>query len=261
MRVHKVSGSLTNAVFFVSCPSLPTLLLRIYGPSSGSLISRPRELHTLHILSSKYHIGPRVYGTFENGRIEEYFDSVTLTASDLRNAQISRWVGARMAELHLVDIEVVEDTVPATRGEGKGWEIGAKANVNSWLAPARDVLSLPSVPETIRQDLDLDTFVMEWENYVRWVTEIERVEGASRRVFSHNDAQYGNLLRLINVKPGTPEHRQVRSLHLQQQARLTSSSDNCSGFRVCITESSRFRHCESFPRMDCELSFFGTAHP
>src|SRR6266700_1668064 len=69
--VTKVSGALTNAVFFVSCPSAlspQTLLLRVYGPSSGSLISRPRELHTLHILSSRYNIGPRVYGTFDNGR-------------------------------------------------------------------------------------------------------------------------------------------------------------------------------------------------
>ncbi|KAI0711689.1 kinase-like domain-containing protein [Earliella scabrosa] len=90
--IQKVSGSLTNAVFFVSCPSAPktrTLLLRMYGPSSGSLISRPRELHTLHVLSSKYNIGPRVYGTFENGRVEEYIDSEALTAADIRDPQQS----------------------------------------------------------------------------------------------------------------------------------------------------------------------------
>ena len=92
VKIQKVSGSLTNAVFFVSCPSIPhtsILLLRIYGPSSGSLISRPRELHILHALSSRYHIGPRVYGTFENGRVEEYFDSGALTAADLRDAKVS----------------------------------------------------------------------------------------------------------------------------------------------------------------------------
>jgi len=142
IKISKVSGSLTNAVFFVSCPSepiIPTLLLRIYGSSSGALISRPRELHTLHILSSRYRIGPRVYGTFGNGRVEEYFDSVTLVASDLRDENVSRWIGARMAELHCVDIEAIEETSPVTRGEGKGWEIGAKKNVKAWLAPAREV--------------------------------------------------------------------------------------------------------------------------
>lgn len=212
IKISKVSGSLTNAVFFVSCPSeplIPTLLLRIYGSSSGALISRPRELHTLHILSSRYRIGPRVYGTFGNGRIEEYFDSVTLVASDLRDENISRWIGARMAELHCVDIEAIEETSPVSRGEGKGWEIGAKKNVKAWLAPAREVLALPAVTETSRRDLDLDVFMQRWEKYMRWLKEFEKTEGASRRVFAHNDAQYGNLLRLAKIKEGLPEHHQV----------------------------------------------------
>ena len=212
IKISKVSGSLTNAVFFVSCPSeplIPTLLLRIYGPSSGALISRPRELHTLHILSSQYRIGPRVYGTFGNGRVEEYFESVTLTASDLRDENVSRWIGARMAELHCVDIEAIEETSPVTRGEGKGWEIGAKKNVKAWLAPAREVLALPAVTEASRRDLDLDVFMKRWEKYMRWLKEFEKTEGASRRVFAHNDAQYGNLLKLARIKEGLPEHHQV----------------------------------------------------
>lgn len=44
MTIFKVSGALTNAVFFVSCPkdegvSPPTVLVRVYGPSSDSLLS------------------------------------------------------------------------------------------------------------------------------------------------------------------------------------------------------------------------------
>jgi choline kinase len=212
IKISKVSGSLTNAVFFVSCPSgplMPTLLLRIYGPSSEALISRPRELHTLHILSSRYHIGPRVYGTFRNGRVEEYFDSVALSASDLRDENVSRWIGARMAELHCVDIEAIEETSPATQGEGKGWEIGAKKNVKAWLAPAREVLALPAVTESSRRELDLDVFMQQWETYMRWLTEFEKSEGASKRVFAHNDAQYGNLLKVARVKEGVPEHHRV----------------------------------------------------
>jgi len=211
LKISKVSGSLTNAVFFVSCPSVslaPTILLRIYGPSSGSLISRPRELHALHILSSRYHIGPRVYGTFENGRVEEYFDSVTLTASDLRVKQISQWIGARMAELHSVDIEAVEET-SYSRGKGKGWEMGVKKNVKSWLGPAREVLALPFVSDAVRKEVDLDGFGKDWDRYMKWVSEIERLEGASRTVFAHNDAQYGNLLKLTKLPTGIPEHRQL----------------------------------------------------
>jgi choline kinase len=44
MTIFKVSGALTNSVFFVSCPRAtgiapPTVLVRVYGPSSDSLLS------------------------------------------------------------------------------------------------------------------------------------------------------------------------------------------------------------------------------
>ncbi|KAI0374450.1 kinase-like protein [Pilatotrama ljubarskyi] len=213
ISIQKVSGSLTNAVFFVSCPPVPktrTVLLRVYGPSSGSLISRPRELHTLHVLSSRYHIGPRVYGTFENGRVEEYFDSTALTAADMRDPEISSWIGARMAELHGVDIDAVVYEVH-TDGPERGIRLGVEKNVRSWLPSAREVLALPGAPAEARRNLDLDRFAQEWDQYLRWVHQKENSEGSSPRVFSHNDAQYGNLLRLRTLKEGQPAHRQVSS--------------------------------------------------
>lgn len=208
IKIQKVSGSLTNAVYFVSCPSVPgvrTLLLRIYGPSSGSLISRPRELRILHALSSQYRIGPRLYGTFENGRIEEYFDSCTLNADDMRDSKISSWIGARMAELHNVDLSVIAQSI----GEGSDPYYAADTNFQSWLVLAREVLQLPSVAEAVREALDLDKLEEEWKNYRSWVDAEEKTAGPSPRVFSHNDAQYGNLLRLNKLKEGLPEHRQV----------------------------------------------------
>ena len=206
---------MTNAVFFVLCPSVPktrTLLLRIYGPSSGNLISRPRELHTLHVLSSKYHIGPRVYGTFENGRVEEYFDSSALTAADIRDPEISSWIGARMAELHGVDIDAVDYDAQGADGPERGVQLGVKKNVKSWLAAAREVLTLPGAPADVRERLDLDRFELEWQRYMQWMNQKEKGEGASRRVFSHNDTQYGNLLRLRTLKEGQSSHRQVREV-------------------------------------------------
>lgn len=210
--VRKISGALTNAVFFVSSIGLVktnTLLLRIYGPSSGSLISRPRELHTLHMLSSQYHIGPLVYGTFENGRIEEYFESTTLTPNDIRDPLISRWIGARMAELHSVDIDVVEGNSTQT-GEGKGWETGVEKNVRLWLGPARQVLALPFISDIVRRDLDLNRFEQEWHRYMLWLSKkVDDLHIGSRRVFAHNDTQYGNLLRLKHPSEGLDEHRQI----------------------------------------------------
>lgn len=160
-----------------------------------------------------------MYGTFGNGRVEEYFESDTLTASDLRDKHISRWIGARMAELHCVDIEAIEETSPLTRGEGKGWEIGAKKNVKAWLAPAKEVLALASVSEASQRDLDLDVFFKQWEKYMLWLKEFERSEGRSKRVFAHNDTQYGNLLKGARIQEGAPEHHQVCA---HRRAEMTS---------------------------------------
>jgi choline kinase len=45
-------------------------------------------------------IGPRLLGTFENGRFEEFFDAKTLTKEDLRVPEISRHIAKRLKELH-----------------------------------------------------------------------------------------------------------------------------------------------------------------
>ncbi|KAG1773053.1 choline kinase cytoplasm [Suillus occidentalis] len=213
LSIRKVSGALTNAIFFVSCPTValvPTLLLRIYGPSSGSLISRSHELRMLHILSSRCHFGPRVYGTFTNGRIEEYFESVTLVPSDLRDKKTSQWIASRMAELHSVDISVVEGPLTVSSLEGKSWEIGVKKNVKAWMPTAREVLGHHSVSEATRRTLNIDRFYELWVRYLRWLSHVEKVEGASRRVFAHNDTQYGNILRLTSpLRQDAPEHHSI----------------------------------------------------
>ncbi|KAH8835925.1 choline kinase, cytoplasm [Flagelloscypha sp. PMI_526] len=204
ISVFKVSGSLTNAVFFVSCKpcSAQTVLLRIYGSSSDALISRPRELHILHILSSQYGIGPQVYGTFTNGRIEEYFDSQTLTAQDVRDPQVSRWIGARIAELHSVDINAIENT---GSGDGSEWGITVKKNIEHWLPSAQEVLGLPGVPEATLSTLDLSLFKTHWVSYLHWLSSVDNF----RCVFAHNDLQYGNLLRLAHPPPGLDEYKQI----------------------------------------------------
>ncbi|KXN83599.1 Putative choline kinase [Leucoagaricus sp. SymC.cos] len=252
--IRKISGALTNAVFFVSFPStkgIRTVLLRIYGPSSGSLISRPRELHTLHILSSKYHIGPCIYGTFENGRVEEYFESTTLTPQDIREPEISRWIGARMAEFHSVDPDVVE---------GEGWEIGVEKSVRSWLAPAREVLALASLPEDIKRELDLDAFKRDWDRYSRWLATVDDVHAGSRRVFAHNDTQYGNLLRLKHPKDGADDHCQIVVVDFEYAAPNPASYDIANHFHEWTanyhSETPHLLDVSRYPTLEQRRNFY-----
>ena len=118
IEVERLSGALTNAVYVVSPPQdlapfqssnanakphtpkpPPKLLLRIYGPQVEHLIDRENELGILRRLARKK-IGPRLLGTFKNGRFEEFFNAQTLTAEDLRDENTSKQIAKRMRELH-----------------------------------------------------------------------------------------------------------------------------------------------------------------
>jgi choline kinase len=149
------------------------------------------------MLSSVYGIGPRVFGTFGNGRVEEYFESSALTAGEMREPQISRWIARRMRELHRVDVTIVS---------GDEWSerelVSVKRNMRDWLAPASEVLDLVTedsgtvaeLNEThpwwhVKEDIDLDRLYREWDAYLSWLKKYESTHARSPRVFAHNDAQ------------------------------------------------------------------------
>lgn len=107
--VQRLSGALTNAVYVVTpvadspvfkdTKTPAKLLLRIYGPQVENLIDRETELGVLQRLARKK-IGPRLLGTFKNGRFEQFFNANPLTPDDLRNPDVSKQIAKRTRELH-----------------------------------------------------------------------------------------------------------------------------------------------------------------
>ncbi|KAI9791377.1 MAG: hypothetical protein M1816_003944 [Peltula sp. TS41687] len=147
ITVERLSGALTNAVYVVNPPKNlevdgtvstpprkppPNLLLRIYGPQVEHLIDRESELQILRRLARK-NIGPRLLGTFINGRFEEYFHARTLTPRDVRNPDISRQIAKRMRELH-DGIDLLEEERDGGPTVWKNWDkwVERAAQVVSW---------------------------------------------------------------------------------------------------------------------------------
>ncbi|KFX98927.1 hypothetical protein V490_02039, partial [Pseudogymnoascus sp. VKM F-3557] len=217
LEVERLSGALTNAVYVVSPPELPSdpagklktrpakLLLRIYGPQVEHLIDRDAELGILSRLARKK-IGPRLLGTFRNGRFEEYFMSTTLTPKDLRDPETSKQIAKRMRELH-DGIELLE----TERDEGPFvWR-----NWDKWVERCEHVISfLDTHPETGSEGgrkvpawrerglvcgVEWEVFREMVERYRGWLNEkYGGVAGLREKlVFAHNDTQYGNILRLL----------------------------------------------------------------
>ncbi|KAJ5314576.1 Phenylalanyl-tRNA synthetase [Penicillium atrosanguineum] len=224
IEVIRLSGALTNAVYVVrppkNLPALktenrggppvsrkppPKLLLRIYGPQVDHLIDREKELQILRRLGRK-NIGPRVLGTFLNGRFEEYFDARPLTPKELRLPETAKQIAKRMRELH-DGIELLEEEREGGPMIFKNWDkwVDRCEQVTTWLdkeleSPQNEI---KAATEPWRRrgfvcGVPWAMFRKAVENYRLWLIascggmdEIKRL-----LVFAHNDTQYGNLLRM-----------------------------------------------------------------
>ena len=105
--------------------------MRVYGPQVEHLIDRESELQILRRLARK-RIGPRLLGTFINGRFEEFFNAQTLTAMDLRNPETSKQIAKRMRELH-DGIELLEEERDAGPFIWRNWD--------KWVARCEEVIT------------------------------------------------------------------------------------------------------------------------
>ncbi|KAL1983594.1 hypothetical protein VTN96DRAFT_10173 [Rasamsonia emersonii] len=224
MDVTRLSGALTNAVYVVvppknipppknpdGTPNLaprrppPKLLLRIYGPQVDHLIDRDHELQTLRRLGKK-NIGPRVLGTFKNGRFEEYFNANPLTARELRIPETSNQIAKRMRELH-DGIELLEEERNAGPSVFRNWDkwVERCEQVITWLDKEimskeneRKMKSEPWRRRGLVCGVPWPVFRKAFEKYRKWLTDYcgGAQEINKQLVFAHNDTQYGNLLRL-----------------------------------------------------------------
>ncbi|TLD22298.1 hypothetical protein PspLS_08132 [Pyricularia sp. CBS 133598] len=259
LAVERLSGALTNAVYVVSPPTEivsnmsiddvskkpkkppPKLLLRIYGPQVEQLIDREKELGVLKRLARKK-IGPRMLGTFTNGRFEQYLNATTLTAANLREPETSKMIAKRMKELH-VGVELLESEVAAGPNVWVNWDSWLDAVERTVLALDRKVLESPADVKDWRKG----GFVcgVEWhvfkglvERYRAHLTEHYGGQKKIREklVFAHNDTQYGNILRIRPDDEKSPllqpanEHKQLVVIDFEYAAANTPGLEFANHF-------------------------------
>ncbi|KAE8318893.1 kinase-like domain-containing protein [Aspergillus transmontanensis] len=222
--VVRLSGALTNAVYVVTPPqnipppraedgsySLvprkppPKLLLRIYGPQVDHLIDRENELQILRRLGRK-HIGPRVLGTFNNGRFEEFFEARPLTPKELRDPGTMKQIAKRMRELH-EGVELLDNEREGGPMVFKNWDkwVDRCEQVTNWLD--KEIQSKHNDIKAVAEPWRRRGFVcgVPWPTFRKAVdsyrTHLINSYGGMQEikrqlVFAHNDTQYGNLLRM-----------------------------------------------------------------
>lgn len=164
------------------------------------LIDRESELQILRRLARRK-IGPRLLGTFTNGRFEQFFQARTLTAKDLRIPETSKHIAKRMRELH-DGIELLEEE----REEGAFiWR-----NWDKWVERCEDVITWLDLQIVADEQGSTKSRSEEWkrrglvcgvewsvfrgavERYREWLYN-DQYRGAAairqKLVFAHNDVR------------------------------------------------------------------------
>ena len=152
VSVTRLGGAWSNYVYRVSHPSLPPLLLRVYGGRRAEadvvapppLFSRAAELEVAQLVA-RLGLGPRLHAVFSNGRLEEFLTSPAgdqlqpLTSAQLREPGVSACVGRRLAHFHSATSELRRDCrLWARLAEWQALAEAAAASLPaqpSWLQP------------------------------------------------------------------------------------------------------------------------------
>ncbi|XP_031127427.1 probable choline kinase 3 [Ipomoea triloba] len=175
LKVVHLSGAMTNLVYKISWPTKKEnvcrmVLLRVYGEGVEILFSRDDEIRTFEYVS-KQGFGPQLLGQFPWGRVEEFIDVRTLSASDLRDPEISSLIAMKLREFHNIGM-------PCPTKAGL-WD-----RLRDWLGKAKTLCSAEDIKEFRLNDLEKEIETLEKE-----LSRDSQMIG-----FCHNDLQYGNMM-------------------------------------------------------------------
>ena len=228
------------------------LLLRIYGPQVEHLIDRDNELQILRRLGRK-NIGPRVLGTFKNGRFEQYFEARPLTPRDLRVPETSNHIAKRMKELH-EGIDLLREEREGGPLVLKNWDkwVDRCEQVTTWLD--KEILSphneIKAQSEPWRRrglvcGVPWPVFRKAVDNYRNWlVKSCGGPQGLKQQlVFAHNDVRP----TLCSIQCLTNSSDPIRQSFANGASRGVPSSStgkrtqavSCHRLRICLSEHSR----------------------
>ncbi|XP_074083262.1 choline/ethanolamine kinase isoform X2 [Macrotis lagotis] len=188
VRVTPISGGLSNLLFRCSLPKdvgpvgdePREVLLRLYGAILQGVDSLVQESVMFAILAERC-LGPRLYGVFPEGRLEQYIPSRPLLTRELRDPRISSAIATKMAQFHQMEMPFNKEP---------HWLFGT---MDRYMQQIRDL----TPPSSTKENL-LHTYHLEEEmGTLRKILDLT----PSPVVFCHNDLQEGNILLLSDQEP------------------------------------------------------------
>jgi ethanolamine kinase len=149
--------------------------LRVYGYHTELLINRKNELQNIIELYKKG-FGPKLYGTFTNGYVYQYFDGKALTPEELSNSKYIQKIGSFLGKWHRQ--EIIGEKISTC------WE-----KIEEWLDLVPESYNNEEKDKKIRQLGGLCKLKKELKNLKNSLSKIN-----SPIVFTHNDLLSGNVI-------------------------------------------------------------------
>jgi choline/ethanolamine kinase len=201
IRITRLSAAMTNTVYIISNSDCNlkideprNILLRIYGEGVDDILNRSDEI-SWFIKLSKVRAGPRLLATFQNGRMEEYIESVTLTPRMMRDPEVSCLIAKAVSKFHRLELEVEADTVVLWK-RIESWRHEAGKSFKSLLKrfTENNQINLVSILNRIKENLIFDEreFLEDDGKFKKHFDKL--VSYQFPVVPCHNDLQHGNIL-------------------------------------------------------------------
>ncbi|XP_043468524.1 choline/ethanolamine kinase isoform X1 [Leptopilina heterotoma] len=196
--VKRISGGLSNWLYNVQLPEGTNpvrgeprqVLVRLFGQVHGERALEGLITESvIFTLLSERQLGPKLYGIFPGGRIEEYIPARPLLTKELSDPILSELIVEKLAMIHKMH-------VPISKEPSWIWETMTK-----WLNIATDILE--NVEDIDSQQLDNVKAIksLKLEHEIKWYKSLVSLQKYPV-VFCHNDLQEGNiLLRQNSSKP------------------------------------------------------------
>jgi len=105
VQVVVLQGGITNQLYKANHGD-KSVLVRVYGRNTEVLIDRDEEEMIFHILSEKQ-FGPKLYGIFENGRVEGFIPCQEVTPEDMGKREpvdFVKLIATELARMHHLDM-------------------------------------------------------------------------------------------------------------------------------------------------------------
>ncbi|XP_074659766.1 choline/ethanolamine kinase-like isoform X2 [Tubulanus polymorphus] len=202
--IRPVCGGLSNLLYLCSLPDDVSprngeprrALLRIYGQLLQECMDTVVVDSVIFALLSEKRLGPKLYGVFPGGRVEEYIPSRSLTTKELQDPDISGYIARIMRNFHSLDMPLSKEP---------RWIFDL---TDKWIKECREFTpenrakNLQQTSSNRVQRPTTEQYVKlmsyNYEEEFEWLRQTLLLV-KSPVVFCHNDFQEGNILYL----PGT----------------------------------------------------------